>query len=60
MVGDNLQTVEELLKVGMDKVAEALIQIFGSLDKVREFVVAAGERVFEDIKNLASLQPYDT
>lgn len=60
LVGDNLQTVEELLKVGMDKVAEALIQIFGSLDKVREFVVAAGERVFEDIKNLASLQPYDT
>ncbi|EKD44506.1 MAG: hypothetical protein ACD_71C00114G0004 [uncultured bacterium (gcode 4)] len=60
LVWDNLQIAEELLKIGMDKVAEILIQMLWSIDKVKDFILSAWERVFEDIKNLLSLQPYDT
>lgn len=60
LVGDNIQAVEELLKIGIDKVANALLQMFSSIDKIKDFVVVAGEQMLKDIQNLASLEPYDT
>lgn len=60
LVWDNIQAVEELLKIGIEKVADTLLQMFSSLDKIKDFMISAGEQMLKDIQNLASLEPYDT
>lgn len=60
IIGDNIETAEMLLKIGIDKVAETLLKIFDSVDKIKEFIISAGEHLLKEIQNLASLKPYDT
>ncbi len=60
LVGDNIETVEALLKIGIDKVAEALLSAFSSIEKVKEFVLAAGKELLKNFQDLASLEPYGT
>ncbi len=60
LVGDNIETVEALLEIGIDKVAETLLSIFSSLEKVKEFLLAVGKELLKNFQNLASFEPYET